>query len=79
MSGELKNMRTVHRLVVASSEGVRQGYGGAVEVCCVACRSWKTLPHFGLRYMEPSGELRSQSWCNQCRAEGRKEAARGHT
>ena len=67
-------MREVKRLIVASARGVRQGYAGTVEVCCVNCATWKTLTHFGMRYMRPTDELRNQSWCNQCRADERQDA-----
>jgi len=66
------NSQTVPRVIVASAAGVRRAYDGNLEVCCVRCGVWKTVAHFGLRYMRPQGEMRSQSWCNQCRAEGRE-------
>lgn len=69
-----ENMREVKRLIVASTRGVRQGYAGTVEVCCVNCGIWKALPYFGMRYMRPADELRNQSWCNRCRAEERQAA-----
>lgn len=67
------NEQTVKRIIVASSKGVRKAADGGIEVCCVSCATWKTLPHFGLRYMTPREEMRTQSWCIQCRAEGRAQ------
>ena len=66
-------MREVKRLVVASARGVRRTESGAVQVRCVHCDTWKTLGNFGLRYMQPTDELRSQSWCYECRAQGMAE------
>lgn len=69
------NRRIVPRVVIASSAGVQLGHDGNLLITCVNCREEKTLPHFGIRYMKDIDEMRSQSWCNMCRAEGRKESA----
>lgn len=71
-----ENERVVPRVVIASSAGVRLGPDGNLLICCVTCREEKTLPHFGLRYMKPADEMRSQSWCIECRAKERREAVR---
>lgn len=66
-----ENMRQVRRLIITSERGVRQAWDGGIEICCVCCGAWKTLPHYGMRYMKPRDELRNQSWCTQCRSEER--------